>query len=281
MSFLHATRGLTVDENGIWRDDQHRELSYPEEGNELCHALEDSSFWFRHRNNCISALLRRFPPAGPILDVGGGNGYVARRMLDEGFDAAVLEPGPVGALLAKTKRGIPEVFCATLESARFANESISAIGCFDVLEHMADDRALIAEADRVLAPGGLLYVSVPAHRWLWSASDVVARHFRRYDQLAILDLLDRRFELLYGTNIFSALTLPILAFRALPFALGIARAEGVLSSETEHGVGGGVWVGLLERLLARELECLARGQRKRFGASVLVVARRLPSRAPV
>ncbi|MGK2857229.1 MAG: methyltransferase domain-containing protein [Thermoanaerobaculia bacterium] len=281
MSLLHATRGLTVDENGIWRSNQHRELSYPEEGNEHCHALEDSSFWFRHRNNCIVAMLERFPPTGPILDVGGGNGYVARRMLDEGFDATLLEPGPVGALLAKTTRDIPEVFCATLEGAQFASESIGAIGCFDVLEHMADDHALIAEAHRVLAPGGLLYASVPAHRWLWSASDVVARHHRRYDRGAILDLLGPKFELLYATHIFTALTLPILAFRAMPFALGIAKSEGVLSSETEHGVRGGVWVRFLDRLLARELECVARGGRRRFGASMLVVARRRALQPPV
>ena len=58
-------------------------ISYPEEGNEACFQIEDQSFWFRHRNNCIQELVRKFPPngKGPIFDVGGGNGFVAKGMM--------------------------------------------------------------------------------------------------------------------------------------------------------------------------------------------------------
>jgi hypothetical protein len=46
-------------------------------GDSDCFALEDSSFWFAHRNACLLAVLRQFPTIGPFFDVGGGNGFVA------------------------------------------------------------------------------------------------------------------------------------------------------------------------------------------------------------
>lgn len=58
-------------------------------------------------------------------------------------------------------------------------------GCYDgvllldVVEH-TDDRAALAEALRVLRPGGWAAVTVPALPWLWSYRDVDAGHLRRY-----------------------------------------------------------------------------------------------------
>jgi hypothetical protein len=39
-------------------------ISYSEEGNEACFQIEDQSFWFRHRNDCIRELVRNFPARG-------------------------------------------------------------------------------------------------------------------------------------------------------------------------------------------------------------------------
>lgn len=47
-------------------------ISYPEGGHAVCREVEDSSFWFAHRNRCIVAAVERMPPCGPILDIGGG-----------------------------------------------------------------------------------------------------------------------------------------------------------------------------------------------------------------
>lgn len=77
------------DEYGVLRSDKTVALSYPSTGNDVCFSLEDTSFWFRHRNNCILEAVRRLPPQGEILDIGGGNGYV----LDERMPALLLEPG--------------------------------------------------------------------------------------------------------------------------------------------------------------------------------------------
>jgi hypothetical protein len=46
------------------------------------------SFWFLHRNRCIVSLVRRFAPDGRFLDIGGGNGYVARGLVAAGIGRA-------------------------------------------------------------------------------------------------------------------------------------------------------------------------------------------------
>ena len=61
---------LQLGENGIFYAKASGAISYPEEGNEACFEVEDQSFWFRHRNDCICKFVRNFPPkgTGPIFE---------------------------------------------------------------------------------------------------------------------------------------------------------------------------------------------------------------------
>ncbi len=272
------SRALTLDEHGVWRAASVGPLSYPVDGNARCFGLEDASFWFRHRNDCILAAIRRFPPVGPILDVGGGNGYVSRRIIDEGFDAILLEPGPTGAINAKTKRRLPEVICAKLEDVPFPAGVLSAVGMFDVLEHIEDHEAMVHQLQRLLTPGGLLYLTVPAHQWLWSLSDVTAQHFRRFSRRVLRELFEPDFEIAYLSSFFGPLVLPILLLRSFPYVVGVARRRNPLSPSSEHGTGGGFSPQLLARWLRSEVPRIASGRPIRMGASWLLVARKRTGR---
>jgi SAM-dependent methyltransferase len=274
MSVAKYSKALTQDEHGIWKSAQPAAVNYPDSGNETCFQLEDTSFWFRHRNDCIAAVVKRYPPEGTILDVGGGNGFVARRLLDEGYDTTVLEPDVVAAFNAKTQRGIPEVLCGTLESAGFEPESIAAMSFFDVLEHIEDDTDFMSQAHKALRPGGMVYVTVPACSLLWSYSDDSAQHFRRYNRHTLSELLRERFEILYYTHLFGPLILPVVLFRVLPYRLGLPRNRKVLSRETEHTAGGGITVRVLKKLLHREVQKTAVGKVIPLGTSCLCVARK-------
>jgi hypothetical protein len=44
----------------------------------------------------MSAVVRQYPPSGPIIDIGGGNGLVSQGLIQSGFDAIVIEPSPAG-----------------------------------------------------------------------------------------------------------------------------------------------------------------------------------------
>ena len=80
-------------------------ISFPKEGYQNCFQIEDNSFWFKHRNNCIIETINNFPPPGIILDIGGGNGFVSLEIKKNDYEVAILEPGINGILNAK-KRGL-------------------------------------------------------------------------------------------------------------------------------------------------------------------------------
>ncbi len=88
---------MCFDKGGYWKANSDEEVSYPSEGNEVYAELEETSFWFKHRNETIIAAIENFPPSSAIFDIGGGNGYVAKGLIDAGFDCVLIEPGIAGA----------------------------------------------------------------------------------------------------------------------------------------------------------------------------------------
>ncbi|NIM10828.1 MAG: hypothetical protein GTO45_02460 [Candidatus Aminicenantes bacterium] len=69
IDFKLIANNLELDD-GTWGSTVRSDISYFNEGNELCSRLEEDSFWFRHRNNCIIEMVKQFPPGGPLFDVG-------------------------------------------------------------------------------------------------------------------------------------------------------------------------------------------------------------------
>lgn len=257
---------------GLWVSGQHEAFSYPESGNDACFRIEDGSFWFRHRNACISAVVSRMPPRGLFVDVGGGNGFVAKGLTEAGFDVALVEPGWDGAQHA-WERGVRPVICATLERAGFAEHSIGGIGIFDVLEHIEDDVAFLRDLRRHLDPAGRLYLAVPAFQFLWSADDTAAGHFRRYGRSTLRSAIARAgFEVEYLSGMFSWLPLPLFLRRTLPSRLG-HRDAAASSVDVEHALPRNSVGRVLEALLRGEREWISRGGSLPIGGSLIAVAR--------
>jgi SAM-dependent methyltransferase len=78
---------------------------------------------------------------------------------------------------------------ASASSVPWPDEAFGAVALGEVLEHVENEREVVAEAVRVLRPGGVLVISVPAGPARMSASDVRAGHVRRYDRLGLRALL--------------------------------------------------------------------------------------------
>ncbi len=89
--------------DGIWYSKNKSKVSYPDNDNDLCFQIEDDSYWFKHRNNCIIEMIKNFPPKGEIFDIGGGNGFVSNGLEENGFSTVVVEPGVKGALNSKRR----------------------------------------------------------------------------------------------------------------------------------------------------------------------------------
>jgi len=267
---------LRLGPDGVWYGADTPTLSYPLDGHDACFDVEDGSFWFRHRNACITTIVKRFPPRADeaIVDIGGGNGFVALGLEAAGFDVVLLEPSASGAANAK-KRGLRHVVCATTESAKIAPDSLAAVGLFDVIEHIEDDIAFLRAIRRLVHPGGRLYATVPAYACLWSAEDVAAGHFRRYSTGALRRVLAAAgFNVEYSSYTFRPLPLPILLLRALPFWLGLSTSRKEAKHRLRaHATGAGWTKTVLNLLLHSEIENLSVGRSMRFGGSCLVVAK--------
>ena len=247
-------------------------ISYPSSGHNACLLIEDESFWFRHRNECISALVQRFASGDRFADVGGGNGYVARRLQDDGLDVTLIEPGEDGARNARELRGIRKVRCSTLVDS--AAGPFDAIGAFDVVEHIEDDRAFVDQVSDALTERGLFFVTVPAHRWLWSNTDREAGHFRRYTAETLKRLMYPHFDVLFASYFFAPLV-PVLAMtRALPYRLGMQSASLEQSASRDHGTTNGAATTALSRLLRHEVQRITTLRPMSFGASLILAARK-------
>ncbi len=283
MDLAAISSGLRLHGDGIWRGAESQPISYPVGGNAGCYAVEDASFWFRHRNRCIVTVVNVFPPPsrGAIFDIGAGNGFVSAGLAQAGFEVVAVEPGPTGAANARS-RGLQNVVCATTDSARFKPQSLPAVGLFDVLEHIADADAFLRSLAELLAAGGLLYATVPAYSWLWSAEDVRAGHFRRYSLTDLSRALTvAGFELVFASYIFRWLPVPVWLRRTLPHWLGLSpRSRAAAAVAHDHATRGGVRTRLVNATLAFEIDALRQARPMRFGGSCLVVARRcvLPHR---
>jgi len=265
--------GLERRADGIWFSRQQAPVSYPEHGNAACLQVEDRSFWFRHRNRCIASVVRCFAPQGALLDIGGGNGYVSKGLIEEGIGCALLEPGIDGALAARA-RGVDPVICARLEDIGVASGSVSAAGMFDVLEHIEDEADALQRVHALLRPGGLLFLTVPAYAFLHSADDVAAGHFRRYTLRSLTRAVTGSgFQPEYATYMFAPLPPVVLLLRTLPSLLGLRQPTDTELQASEHLPEGRI-AHIMDRLLDIEAKRIETGGTIPFGTSCLVVCRK-------
>jgi SAM-dependent methyltransferase len=258
--------------SGLWSSQAISTVSFPSDGSDRMGAVEADSFWFCHRNQCIVNVVRRFLTGREIWDIGGGNGVVSLALKEAGLEVVLLEPGPE-AIQRALARGLPTVVRATMADAGFRPHSLPAAGLFDVLEHIADDVAFLRRLQEVLRPGGELFLTVPAHRYLWSTNDQFSGHFRRYSARRLRRALnDSGFEIRFLTYFFAPLVLPILLFRALPSSLGLRPTIEVEHTIGEHRRRSGPMGSLLSRCLTWEQRRIAQGRRLPVGSSLLVAA---------
>jgi SAM-dependent methyltransferase len=148
------------------------------EGSELA-IFEHATNWKRY----WSAHVRRHL-GDRVLEVGAGIGANTPYLNRGASEWVCLEPDKkMAALLAARLRAnelrATEVIAGTVRDLP-AIPRFDSIVYIDVLEHIEDDRAEIAEAVKRLRSGGMLIALGPAHEWLFSAFDKSIGHFRRY-----------------------------------------------------------------------------------------------------
>lgn len=232
--------------------------------------LEAGSFWFQGRNALLLWVLGKYGEGvESFMEIGCGTGFVLQG-IGERFPGVRLTAGDgrVEGLVFASER-VPQADFLQLDARDMPfTEEFDALGAFDVIEHIQEDEAALAQMYRALKPGGLLMLTVPQHTWMWSAVDVEAYHVRRYSWKDLRTKVEAQgFQPVYTTS-FVSILLPAMWLSRLLKRGERAEKEGVAPELELNPLLNKVfgWVLRLERGLIRL------GVRFPAGGSRLLVA---------
>lgn len=135
----------------------------------------------------ISALIEKARPAHAvnILEFGAGDGAFAKHFQGMG---EVVDCVEIDAVL---RTGLEKLGVRTYRTAQdVPSASYDFIYSVNVLEHLPDLAAEIADLKRVLRPGGVIFVFVPAFRMLWTSLDDEVGHVTRFTRGTLASALN-------------------------------------------------------------------------------------------
>jgi SAM-dependent methyltransferase len=241
-------------------------------------ATERHHWYYAGKREVVRHWLARsvkLDPSRILLDCGAGTGLFAQEMAAQ---CCVLVLDDHEESLRRLRERFPadRVLRVSAEGIPLPDKSVDALTALDVLEHVESDGAAVSEFARVLRPGGLAVVTVPAGMALWSDWDVGLHHFRRYDRAQLCALFPPdRWELVH-VNYTNVVVYP---------AVWLVRKWRALSSRRGTATGAAPSAGARseDRMPPRWLNALLRtifvGMARwrvpfPFGVSLLLVARR-------
>ncbi len=184
--------------------------------------LEREHWFFLARNNIILNHLSKITEKGKkykVLNIGVATGRTSQ-LLEEFGKVKSVEFDEV--CFNFTKNNVPDIdiIRGSILELPFEDESYDIVCAFDVIEHVEDDALAVKEMKRVCSKNGIVYVSVPAFNFLWSAHDDVNMHERRYTKKMLYNLFEDKHKILYFSYFNFWLFFPIAAYRVLSTVLG-------------------------------------------------------------
>lgn len=234
--------------------------------------LHARHWWWRAREKLILEVVEGLRPSGGfghILDVGCGDGLLFPALARLG-EVEGVEPDEGLVTRADTPHGVIHV--RPFDPSFRPGRRYGLILMLDVLEHMDAPDEAAAHALELLEPGGVLVVTVPAFRWLWTRHDVLNEHRTRYAKGELVRLLEGA-----GLQVERAR----YVFRWLvPAKVAVRAKEAVVGGEPRPPGLPPAPVNRLLYALTRAEESLLGGVPLPFGTSVLAVGRRSLRPAP-
>lgn len=230
---------------------------------------EGGHFWFESRSKLICWAIRKFfPNFKDFFEIGCGTGFVLSSIAKTFSGRQYAGSDLFVESLPYAKKRVPQADLFQIDARHIPfKEEFDLIGSFDVLEHIKEDEAVISEMHKALKPGGGLVLSVPQHAFLWSKTDDMAHHVRRYSRNELQSKLKKLgFNLLYSTS-FVSLLLPLMMLSRL-------RSKKEYNMYAEFEISGLV-NNSLSGLMDLERFLVNIGLRFPVGGSRLVVAEKL------
>ncbi len=240
----------------------------PEKFKELA-LFEDANFWFQARNELILSVLKQyFGKTACYAEIGCGTGYVLRAVEQAFPDASIVGTELFVEGLKYASQRCKRAKLVQLDARRIPWRSrFDVVGIFDVLEHIEDDEVVLGQIYNSLVRGGIVLITVPQHRWLWSAADEAACHVRRYSASELEDKVRAAgFEISRSSSFVSLLLPMMLAARWVqrkpaPDAVAKLRINKQLN-----------W--LFRKIMFVEFNLIRHGVNFMLGGSRLLIARK-------
>jgi SAM-dependent methyltransferase len=185
--------------------------------------MDKENWWFEVRRKIIGWLIKRYLPEKigrlSILDIGCGTGVLMTELKKFGQVTGI--DLSEEALAFCRQKGIRNVKRGDVLKIPEPDKKYDLALALDVIEHVENDQQAISEIRRVLKPGGLAIIFVPAFMFLWGVTDIVSHHFRRYTKSQLVKkLLANDFKIerasYFNTFLFPPIFLVRFASRFLP-----------------------------------------------------------------
>jgi SAM-dependent methyltransferase len=160
--------------------------------------LEELRSLARARRLCDWMFEELDGAGGEVVEVGAGIGTFSERVLAAGAERLVaVEPDARCAEFLERRFADDTRVRVVREAVPGARSLVELVGgcdlvvCQNVLEHIDDDAAAVADMAAALRPGGRLALLVPAHPRLFGALDLRYGHRRRYTRDRLARLLEQ------------------------------------------------------------------------------------------
>ena len=238
--------------------------------------VEDQMWYFRSLHRHVRRELERTLADGgakqAVLDAGCGTGGLILRLraARPQWKFAGIDFMPVACELARRRCG-PEVDVrvASITALPFADQSFDAVVSADVICQVVDPEVAMAEFFRVLRPGGVVVINVPAYMWMWSYHDDSCQTKHRYTRPEIATLLGDAGFVDARTTHWNALPFPVVWAKRKIFRTARDTSDVKLYPAPIEAVFNGA--------MALEHAWLGSGGRWAWGTSVFAVARKAGS----
>jgi SAM-dependent methyltransferase len=242
---------------------------------DLTASIEGKHFWFGPRRRFLASLVdRHFPEAASYLELGCGTGDMLSTVLQsrtwskiQGSDIYPSSLQRVAARLGR-KVGLVQLDARDIP----ARQQFDIITAFDVIEHITEDERVLASMHSAIVPGGGVVIAVPQHPLLWSHTDDIGHHVRRYRPGEMEKKLQRvGFTVVYS-NSYTALLLPLLLASRMAYKFR-SKLHGADVDLYEYDVPR-VANSVLKSILEVEVNMALAGVPFPAGGSRIVVARK-------